>query len=194
METLQAFGHEYPCYDASPIASLRAENTVIHEVLRAITRALNGDGGFEDPSFWSDTLTFLQEFGDHHHRKEESVLFPRLEMRGFAFRGEPIGAMLFEHEQVRTQLRLMATLLPDAVAGGPGARERFHRAVSQYCEILAFHIAKEDGVLFPLAERLLSTEDAHDIEQRFKLLERKPGDARARWRLLALADRIRRAQ
>jgi hypothetical protein len=46
---------------------------------------------------------------------------------------------------------------------------------------------------FPLAERLLSSEDCHSVTQRFVLLDREPGDANAHRRLLALADRIRRA-
>jgi hemerythrin-like domain-containing protein len=177
----------------SAIATLRAEHAVIREVLRSMTRALDGGGSFDDESFWRDTLTFLQTFADgSHQQKEESVLFPRLEMRGVARVAGPIGVMLAEHDQLRALLRTMAALLSD-VDAHVGSRELFERTAREYCELLALHMAREDGVLFPLAERVLSAEDMHDVLQRFRLLERGSGDPHARGRLFALADRIRRA-
>ena len=193
MEAVRMSEYEQPRYTANAIVTLRAEHAVIREVLGAITRALDEGRSFEDGSFWGDTITFLQTFADGgHHQKEESVLFPRLEMRGVARAAGPIGAMLADHDQLRALLRTMAALHSDLDAHA-GSRDLFERTARQYCQHLALHMAREDGVLFPLAERVLSAEDMHDLLQRFRLLEHEPGDTHARGRLLALADRIRRA-
>ena len=52
------------------------------------------------PGFFLDAAEFVKGFADGcHHRKEEGVLFPAMELAGVAREGGPIGVMLAEHEE-----------------------------------------------------------------------------------------------
>ena len=144
----------------SATRELRAEHEAILVITGAIARALDEGGRFEDAAFWRQAIAFLRDFVDHvHHAKEESVLFPRLEMRGVPRQGGPIGAMLAEHERGRGLLDAMTRLLPALGEPEGPARLAFTRAAYDYTGLLVQHVAKENAVLFPLAERLLGAED-----------------------------------
>jgi len=103
---------------------------------------------------------FLRGFVDKcHHGKEETALFPAMQAAGVPRDGGPIGAMLAEHETGRALVRQMAET------------GSFARTGRQYAALLRSHIEKENGVLFPLADKVLSGETQHRLEQEFERIE-----------------------
>jgi hemerythrin-like domain-containing protein len=99
-----------------------------------------------------DFIGFLKEFADKcHHGKEEGLLFPALVKAGVPEQGGPIGVMLAEHAQGRQFIRDM-----EAAISNQMDREKLAGAATGYASLLRVHIQKENGILFPMAERMLT--------------------------------------
>lgn len=111
----------------------------------------------------NEMIGFFRLFADKcHHGKEEGILFPEMEMAGIANKNGPIGQMLVEHEEGRAYVRQMVESLnrfnPDS----------FGDAASGYIFLLRNHIEKENKVLFPMGDALISKEKQADIIGRFE--------------------------
>jgi len=115
-------------------------------------------------------LEFFKIFADQcHHSKEERVLFLKLVQVGVPVDGGPIGVMLHEHDEGRQFIRGMEQALD-------GVRPNdFELYANRYAELLQNHIAKEDGILFPKADELLSIEDDEVMSRRFEAIEAEMG-------------------
>jgi hemerythrin-like domain-containing protein len=99
-----------------------------------------------------DFIGFLKEFADRcHHGKEEGFLFPAMVNAGVPEKGGPVGVMLAEHAQGRQFIRDMEAAITNNMD-----REKLAGAARGYASLLRVHIHKENGMLFPMAERLLT--------------------------------------
>lgn len=124
----------------------------------------------------SDTLKAFQEFfqiftDQCHHGKEEDIFYPLLEARGMPKGGGPLGVMFDEHEQGRALVREMRQAADGYAAGSEGSGARWAQATVQYAALLRAHIYKEDMVLFPMAERMLSGDELARVAEDFEKLE-----------------------
>lgn len=154
--------------------TLRHEHRAIEIVLRTMEAAARRlrTGQDVDPSLIADSLDFVTGFADRcHHAKEEELLFPLLEERGVPREGGPISVMLHEHEKGRGFIQDIRRTLPEWQAGDESARSELAVALEGYAELLRYHIAKEDGVLFPMAQRVLSEEDNDRLAKGFDEVE-----------------------
>lgn len=117
----------------------------------------------------SDFVSFLKEFADKcHHGKEEGILFPAMVAAGVAEQGGPIGVMLNEHVEGRALIKQMeACITPELNEAA------FVKAVRDYSELLTEHIQKENNVLFPMAERMLSAAKLDSLHADFESHESK---------------------
>ena len=113
-------------------------------------------GLFSNWQFYLDGVEFIRSYADHfHHAKEEDVLFAALVQNGMPRDNSPVAAMLMEHEQGRSHVRAMEAASREALAGEPGREQTIAENALAYAELLRGHIAKEDDILYPLAERVL---------------------------------------
>ena len=116
-----------------------------------------------------DFIDFLREFADKcHHGKEEGILFPAMVAAGVPDRGGPIGVMMAEHIQGRGYIHSMLEALeePEDYAG-------FEKAGRAYIELLRVHIQKENNVLFPMADKVISADQMDVIALAFEVHEEK---------------------
>jgi hemerythrin-like domain-containing protein len=90
-----------------------------------------------------------------HHAKEEDVLFAALVKNGMPRENSPVAAMLMEHDQGRTYVQGMETAVREAMDGLPGREAAIAENALAYVALLRDHIAKEDDILYPLAERVI---------------------------------------
>lgn len=170
----------------SPTAGLEEDHALILRAVGVLERlgSALGAGGSVDRSALAWLVEFFRSYVDGcHHAKEERYLFPLLERRGLPREGGPTGAMRHEHEVGRELLRVMA-------GGGDGP---VAAAIGRYAALLRVHIDKEGGVLFRLAEHLVSPEEAEELLARFDGLERAVGGPGARDRLASELLRIEAA-
>jgi len=153
---------------------LRTEHRAIERMLAVLDAAAQRleQGERVRPEVFRQAVDFVRNFADRcHHGKEEQNLFPRMEARGVPREGGPIGVMLFEHEQGRSYMRAIAAAIDDYEADGLLGAGIIAENARGYVDLLRGHIAKEDGVLFPMADRVLTPADQAELEQSFERIE-----------------------
>ncbi len=124
------------------------------------------DGSFSDWQFYLDAVDFIRNFADRfHHAKEEDVLFAALVRNGMPAQHSPVAAMLMEHEEGRRFVRELDGAARAALAGTVGQEPEIAANALAYAQLLREHIAKEDGILYPLAERVLPAAMRTEIRQ-----------------------------
>ena len=83
----------------------------------------------------------------------------------------PLGVMLFEHDEGRAFIGVIADAV-DAYEGGDEAAARTIASNARgYVELLHGHILKEERVLFPMADQVLSADDQRSLEESFERIE-----------------------
>jgi hemerythrin-like domain-containing protein len=157
-----------------PTEVLVEEHNAIKKILRIVeevNRRLEA-GEKVDTRDLIAIVDFIQGFADAcHHRKEEGVLFPAMEAAGIPLKGGPIGVMLQEHEQGRAYVKAMK----EAAAHINSSKyvEQFVENARGYVGLLQQHIMKEDNVLYPMAERRISSEEMDEIMEEFERVEQE---------------------
>ncbi len=158
----------------NPTETLKHEHKIVLLVLKGAERIARTikEGGKADIETVNRMVDFFRNFTDRcHHSKEEKRLFPRLEERGVPNQGGPIGAMLQEHELGRARVRAIADAADKATAGDASAPAVLAENLSAYVELLRAHINKEDNVLFPMGDRVLTGEDKRELSEAFEKIE-----------------------
>jgi hemerythrin-like domain-containing protein len=141
---------------------LRAEHRLILEVTSVLERVL--DSGDDDHDALGDCVTFFRLFADAcHHGKEEDLLFPALEQEGMPVDVGPIAVMLEDHRIGRQFVSGMADALPGAANGDAVAAAEFAEAGRGWIELIRQHIAKEDGILFEMADGMVVGPSCKDL-------------------------------
>ncbi len=154
---------------------LMSEHRGIERMLTILDAAADKvEKGESVPSnVFTRAIEFIRGFADGcHHAKEERTLFPVLEERGIPRQG-PIGVMLSEHEEGRQYVRAMAEAMAGYDRGDAAAKQSLVENARAYTSLLRLHIMKEDGVLFPMSDRVLSEEDQRQLVERFEEIERE---------------------
>jgi hemerythrin-like domain-containing protein len=144
---------------------LRNEHEAILHVFTILDRMLSSTtkSDADNLQFGNELVNFLKIFADKcHHGKEEDLLFKELEIKGVQNEGGPIGAMLQEHQQGREYIALMNKSLETKDL------PNFKNTAIKYRELLRSHIAKENNVLFMMADRLLDDITQNDLYEKFE--------------------------
>ena len=117
-------------------------------------------------------VEFFQNFADRcHHSKEEDQLFVRMERRGVPVEGGPISVMLLEHDEGRRHVAAIAKAVSAAAAGNGSAVATVRQNLLAYAELLRRHIEKEDNILYPMADQILTAEDQQELAEGFERIE-----------------------
>lgn len=170
-----------------PTDILSSEHRVIEQVLdclEALTHR-SREAGRLDTEHAAQVLEVLRTFADHcHHGKEEERLFPMLVARGLSEKRGPIAVMLDDHRAGREHVRRMGE------ACERNELAAFVPAALGYVALLRDHIAKEDGVLFPMAESMLDEAARDVLLASFRTFEHEDLGVGTHERMLQLADRL----
>ena len=173
--------------------TLRHEHDAILRMLEATEETARqlAAGELVDPQVLDGLLEFFRLFADKcHHGKEEELLFPKLAEKGMPRNMGPIGVMLLEHDQGRALVRQMSEAAADYQQSRPGAAGRWAHAARSYAALLRDHIAKENNVLFVMAERMLTPEEQQELAAQFEAVEQEKMGAGTHERLHALMDQL----
>ena len=170
----------------SAVSILAGEHQVILQVLASVeAMARQCATGNLPAADARDALEILRTFADKcHHGKEEDILFPVLESLAPGF--GPTQVMRLEHVEGRALIRAMGTAVDNLHAGD------FARAAIGYVALLRQHIEKEDGILFPMAQTMLSPEQDAAILDAYRHLEHDDLGNGTHLRMLTTADRLAR--
>jgi len=168
---------------ATATQALREEHAVILRalVLLEVAAARLDAGPPAADSWWTELIEWLRSFADqHHHGKEELCLFPALTQAGVPAAGGPVGVMVAEHAEGRALLR--------AITESRG--EERAEAARAYVRLLRDHIDKENGVLFPLADAILDSQDQQQLARALDKVRAVHGLVASRERAEAEIDRL----
>jgi hemerythrin-like domain-containing protein len=167
---------------------LMDEHRVIEGVLVALETAAQRleQGQAVRPGFFLDGADFIKGFADGcHHQKEEGVLFKAMVDAGMPSEGGPIAVMLSEHELGRAYTRAIREAALKLQAGDQTARDALVHAARAYADLLRQHIAKEDGVLYPLASRVIPAGVQNHLVADFDQVEHEAAGAHEKYLALA---------
>ncbi len=176
-----------------PITILMNEHRLIENVLGSLeTCALEIEGGLAfERAFARDYAGFLRGFADAwHHGKEEDILFRRMIERGFSEESGPVAVMLHEHREGRALVGAIHGVGEGTGEVTPAERATFLTGANGFIPLLRQHIQKEDNILYPMSERVLSSAEFETMLANFAAFEAKAGADGTRDRLETLAGRL----
>jgi hemerythrin-like domain-containing protein len=171
---------------------LMSEHRVIEQVLACLDEVADDAHakGAIDVASARDIVSFLKTFADRcHHMKEEDRLFPAMEACGLPREAGPTAVMRQEHEMGRGHVRAMDAAITAFEHGDANAAGRYAYEARSFIELLREHIAKEDQVLFPMADRMLPSGVQDDLLRGFEAAEAHMGEG-THESFLAMADRL----
>jgi hemerythrin-like domain-containing protein len=145
-------------------ADLRREHELLLRglvLLERVGRRLVGNHRVDEATT-RKLVAWLRTLADHsHHAKEEGFLFPAMRQKGIPA-GGPLATMLAEHGEERDYL---ATL-----SGHPSAAEE--AAAALLCvRVMREHVAKEDQMIFPVADELFSAAEHRALARQYRELD-----------------------
>lgn len=156
-----------------PLQTLKNEHGPLTAQMEKLYQSSSVIGNNSTIDNWGEQVALLQAaviaFVQHlepHSEREEGVLFPMMA----AYIGRemgPIAVMEYEHDQAKshlgTFLEKTANLKTEVKA--QEAKE-LADLVTQAYFILKEHFSKEENVLFPMAEQMLSDEEKEELKKR----------------------------
>jgi len=143
------------------------------------------------PGFFIDATDFIKGFADGcHHQKEEGVLFTTMQAHGMPANGGPIAVMLAEHEQGRLFTRNLRLAAQQLEQGDLSARQAIIDNARGYATLLSAHIAKEDNILFPMANKVIPPSQHEQVYLDFERVEHEETGEGVHEKYLALAERL----
>jgi hemerythrin-like domain-containing protein len=118
------------------------------------------------------TVSLIKSYADGlHHAKEENLLFPLMVKRGFSSEQGPIAVMLHDHAEGRNYVKGMAEGISGYKTGNEAALAKIYENMQGYIILLRNHIAKENNVLFRMADNALSENDQQELLEEFSKVE-----------------------
>lgn len=139
-----------------------------------------------DFSDFERILEFIKKFADKcHHGKEEDLLFKELEKMGLAKEGGPIGVMLSEHDSGRNYLRGFEEGIKEKNL------DKIIENAQNYIKLLSEHIEKEDNILYPMAEEILSEKKDKELIEGFEKIEKEKIGEGEHKRLLGILESLK---
>jgi len=156
---------------------LEQEHKTIQKVVATMSMVADrlAGGHKVDASILRDISTFLHDFSENcHHAKEERFLFPLLEARGVPASGCPIAVLHHEHQKgaaLLTQLDDATEIFDTSGAAKDTLVLTLRTLVSLYVD----HIWKEEYLLLPMANKVLSEDDQAMLCEHFESVDKHLG-------------------
>lgn len=162
----------------TPTAIMEAEHRLIETVVNGLSAmaAAIEHGERPDATRLAAAAEFLRVYGDRlHHGKEETFFFPMLVQRGVPPQGCPIGGLNHEHEKGRALVKALAEQATACGAGHPAAREALLETLRGLVDLYQNHIWKEDAMVFPMADKVLTAADQEELSAQFAEVDQAVG-------------------
>jgi hemerythrin-like domain-containing protein len=133
-----------------------------HVHILKLTEVMGRIIGSDEPdvTHLESIVDLIKNFADGlHHAKEENQYFPFLAGRGFSLSQGPVAVMIHEHKVGRDYVRGMEEGIALYKGGNTTALGKIYSNMAGYAELLQNHIAKENNILFRMADSALSEAD-----------------------------------
>ncbi len=161
-----------------PIRYFRDSHGVITELLVVLERLLTEAAAIglektfaQSKEAWDETLQFFRRSAPRHEREEEETLFPvlgeKLPSIGFRSATDPSKFLASEHFEMRRLTRDLTDIWKQFKTSNVATVEQsadFHRAGSELLAVYKQHVAKENEIIYKLAnEELLTPDERQEV-------------------------------
>jgi hemerythrin-like domain-containing protein len=120
-----------------------------------------------------DIIDFLKFFIDRNHHGKEEILFPTIISPEIKEENESLNEILYEHTLARNYLKDIYSCVENCKIGNAFSGELLADSLTNYVVLIKEHIQKEEKVIFPMAEEVLSSAKQNEIYGQFERLESK---------------------
>lgn len=168
---------------------LMKDHEMTERVFAAVEKAF-AEPADPTPGLVANVREYLVTYVDRcHNQKEERALFPLLARRGIPSEGGPVAVMLAEHAQASALVDRIDAAAKKYVDGDRGRLPALKEAFAAYAALNKPHYWKENDILYPLANRVLSPEDGAELVDEIEEIEQELGPS-SRERYWKLAEEI----
>jgi hemerythrin-like domain-containing protein len=165
-----------------------------HRIIEQVLAALEGMARLAEQEHQLDAgharqaVAFIRGYADKfHHAKEEDLLFVEMETAGMPRQGGPLAVMLHEHDVGRALIGRVANAIEQLAVGDHKALSSFADSAVQFTTLLRGHIQKEDHILYPMADDVLSQASKDGLIADFARAEEAQGGKAARDQFVSTA-------
>jgi hemerythrin-like domain-containing protein len=120
-------------------------------------------------------VDFFGKYGDHYHRQHEEILLSMLREKGAPFGSGPIALINYENHKRRALVDQLSSAVRAHITCGGAAKGMLIETLGALAEFFRGHIWKEDLLLLPMAEKVLSEEDKNLLADWLHFIESKNG-------------------
>ena len=121
-------------------------------------------------------VEFLRVYGDQYHRAEEQRLFSMLRERGVPSGSCPIAALDHEDQKLKTFAGQLSSAVDVYVKSDGMVTDTLIDTLHSLAEIYPDHIWKEDYLLLPMADKLLSEADQETLAVSLRAIDSTTGE------------------
>lgn len=157
---------------------LHDEHQVVHRVVAAMSTVadLLEFGQEVRPDTLAGLVQFLRVFaGTCHQDKEETYLFPLLETKSSIEVNRQIQQLEREHRTIAELFFHFSQLSLIYPNDSRTVKPRLLEAIRSLVALYPVHIWREEFLLFPLAEQLLSERESSRLKKEFEQIDQKMG-------------------
>jgi hemerythrin-like domain-containing protein len=108
-----------------------------------------------------------------HQGKEDGVLYPELILSGIPKETAPLSIINYEHNLAKHYLNDINSCVVNCKIGNDFSGELLADSLTNYVIVIQNHIQREEEIVFPLANEVLSDEKQNEISQKFEDIEQK---------------------
>lgn len=156
---------------------LEREHRVIEQVASACGICAEVlQGGAKIPfDVLESIVEFFRQYGDSYHRQEEEVLLSMLHKKGVPAGSCPIAVINYENEKRKTLVDQLSSAVHAYVTSNGVVNGTLIDTLSALAEFFPDHIWKEEYLLLPMAEKVLSEGDKSSLADSLHLIESTKG-------------------
>lgn len=163
------------------IETLEREHRVIEQVASAcgICADILRRGAQVPRDVLESMVDFFRQYGDRYHRQAEEALLSLLRERGVPTGACPIVVINYDNQKRETLVDQLSSAVSAYIKSGRVVEETLVNTLEALAQFFPDHIWKEDYLLLPLAEKVLSEEDKRSLADSLSLIDSMKGtDAR----------------
>lgn len=174
-----------------PEEELRADHMAIRrglKLLERLTSVVREGHRVRNTDLFTLVDVVDQATREHHHAKEEQVVFGFLRDRRERFGFDGLRPFETDHDELDEMLTDIRELVGRATGGDQRARQRIEKQAGRFGDAMREHMTREEETFLDQLHEQLSTDEIGDLEDELSAFDGAP-KARSR-----LEDRVERLQ
>jgi|SRR5690242_16367312 len=154
------------------IKILRTEHANMRRILALVNDLLDAVEAGQAPNFvlLANALYYMRRFPSQVHHPKEDLIFRLLYARDPAMLDE-VSYTRDEHKEIYEMEDWLVELILDAPRPGTTARQRMLEFGRHYVEMQRRHALREEKLLFPRAQEVLTGSDWAEVAAKFKQID-----------------------